>query len=184
MILFSRLYGGGVGKIAFLIRCSEKEAKRFIAEFNANLPGVPEYMRETVDRVRETGVLVNLFGREYPIEKSFAYKAVNYQIQGSSAEIMKRGIVRVDEHLQTAYPGTWSRDEDDYDDYDGSRVVGTVHDELIAEIHRRDHSKQLMREIITLLQKDSHVVPNLPVPLPVGMKWTQTNWSEAQEISL
>jgi hypothetical protein len=41
-----------------------------------------------------------------------------------------------------------------------------------------------MREIIEIMQMDSHVVPNLPVPLPVGMKWTSTNWSEAKEISL
>ena len=184
MILFSRLYGGGVAKIAFLIRCSQKEAKRFIAEFNNNLPGVREYMNETIGRVRDTGVLVNLFGREYPIDKAFAYKAVNYQIQGSSAEIMKRAIVRVDEHLVQNYPGVWSRDEDGNDDYLGSRVIGTVHDELISEIHPDDHSKRLMREMIALMQRDSHVVPNLPVPLPVGMKWTQTNWSDAKEISL
>jgi DNA polymerase I-like protein with 3'-5' exonuclease and polymerase domains len=184
MILFSRLYGGGVGKIAFLIRCTLKEAKRFIAEFNENLPGVKEYMNETVGRVRDTGVLVNLFGREYPIDKSFAYKAVNYQIQGSSAEIMKRAIVRTNEHLVTNYPGIWTRDDAGIENYEGSHVVGTVHDEEILEIHRDDHSKRLMRELIQIMQMDSHVVPNLPIPLPVGMKWTQTNWSEAKEISL
>lgn len=184
MILFSRLYGGGVEKIAFLIRCTKREAKRFIAEFNTNLPGVKTYMDDTIQRVRDTGVLVNLFGREYPIDRNLAYKAVNYQIQGSSAEIMKRAIVRVDEHLVKSYPGTWTRDEEGYEDYLGSRVIGTVHDELISEIHKHDHSKRLMREIISLMQRDSHVVPNLPVPLPVGMKWTTTNWSEAKEIAL
>lgn len=184
MILFSRLYGGGVAKIAFLIRCSEKEAKRFIKEFNENLPGVKAYMRDTIDRVRDTGMLINLFGREYPIDKNFAYKAVNYQIQGSSAEIMKRATVRVNDHLLAKYPGAWIYDDDRNEEYQGSHVAGTVHDELISEIHPDDHSKQLMREIVHLMQKDSHVIPNLPVPLPVGMKWTKTNWSEAKEISL
>ena len=184
MILFSRLYGGGVAKIAFLIRCTTREAQRFIEEFNENLPGVKDYMDETVQKVRDTGVLINLFGREYPIDRNFAYKAVNYQIQGSSAEIMKRSIVRVNNHLVENYPGEWSYDENDCEDYDGSHVIGTVHDELIAQVHPDDHSKRLMREIIVLMQRDSHVVPNLPVPLPVGMKWTQTNWSDAQEISL
>src|SRR5690606_20948048 len=33
MILFSRLYGGGIGKVAFLIRCSLEEAENFVNDF-------------------------------------------------------------------------------------------------------------------------------------------------------
>jgi len=183
-LLFTRFYGGGIDKVAQLIRCTRKEAVKFIEEFNENLPGVEAYMDETVQRVRDTGVLVNLFGREYHIDRHFAYKAVNYQIQGSSAEIMKRAIVRVNDHLTTAYPGEWTRDPYDNDEYLGSHVIGTVHDQLLAEIHPDDHSKRLMREIIRLMQADSHVIPNLPVPLPVKMEWSHSSWPDAEEISL
>lgn len=183
-ILFSRLYGGGIDKIAQLIRCSRRDAERFIEEFNENLPGVKEYMDDTIDGVRETGVLVNLFGREYPIEKSFAYKSVNYMVQGTSAEIMKRAIVRVDEHLHVNYPGEWTRDANRNREYLGSHVIGTVHDQLLAEIHPEDHSRRLMREIIHLMQVDSNKIPNLTVPLPVKMEWTNTSWPEAKEISV
>jgi len=170
MILFSKLFGGGLGKIAELIRCPESQAREFVRDFETRLPGVRRYMDDLVTQVRKDGILVNLFGREYPIEPDRAYKAVNYMVQGSAAEVMKRAIVRVDRHLRLYYPG--------------SCVVGTVHDELIAEIKRKHHSKQLMREIIELMQIDSHHVPNLPVPLPVGMKWTHSNWHMAQEIDL
>jgi len=183
-LLFSRLYGGGIDKIAQLIRCTRKEAIRFISQFNENLPGVAEYMANTVQTCRDTGVLVNLFGREYQIDRSKAYKAVNYQIQGSSAEVMKRAIVRVNEHLTTKYPGEWAEDPDGNDEYLGSHVIATVHDSMLAEIHPDDHSKRLMREMIELMQVDSHVVPNLHVPLPVKMEWTNSSWPEAQEISL
>lgn len=183
MILFSRLYGGGVGKIAFLIRCSMEEAHQFIDEFNDNLPGVKDYMDRTVQRVRDTGMLINLFGREYPIDPRFAYKAVNYQIQGSSAEIMKRATVRVNRHLTLNYPGTW-RWQGDIEEYTGSHVVGTVHDQLISEVHPDDHSLQLMREMVSIMQMDSNKVPNLTVPLPVGMAYTTTNWSNAKDIDL
>jgi DNA polymerase-1 len=170
MILFSRLYGGGVGKIAFLIRCSEDEAVEFIDEFNDNLPGVKTYMDSLVEEVRESGRLINLFGREYPIERERAYKAVNYMIQGSCSEIMKRALVRIDRYLSAEFPRSY--------------VVGSVHDEAIQEIHVEDHSRQLMRSIVALMQKDSHYVPNLTRPLPVGMKITRTNWSEAKEVNL
>jgi DNA polymerase I-like protein with 3'-5' exonuclease and polymerase domains len=169
MILFSRLYGGGIGKIAFLIRCEMSEAAEFVDQFNENLPGVKRFMDRTVQEVRETGMLINLFGREYEIDRQKAYKAVNYYVQGSSAEIMKRAIVRVDEHLREEHPGSY--------------VVGTVHDELIAEIHEAHHSSALMKNIIHLMQADSKRIPNLPIPLPVGMKYTRTDWSHAKEVS-
>jgi len=169
MILFSRLYGGGIGKVAFLIRCSMEEAAEFVDQFNENLPGVKRYMDRLVEEVRETGMLINLFGREYEIDRQKAYKAVNYMVQGSSAEIMKRAVVRVDAMLRQ--------------DYAGSYVVGTVHDELISEIAEMHHSAQLMMKIIRLMQADSKRIPNLPIPLPVGMKYTQTDWSHAKEVS-
>jgi len=169
MILFSRLYGGGIGKVAFLIRCSMEEAAEFVDQFNANLPGVKRYMDRLVEEVRESGMLINLFGREYEIDRHKAYKAVNYMVQGSSAEIMKRSIVRVDNFLRA--------------DYSGSYVVGTVHDELISEIYEGHHSAQLMSKIIKLMQVDSHRIPNLQIPLPVGMKYTRTDWSHAKEVA-
>jgi DNA polymerase I-like protein with 3'-5' exonuclease and polymerase domains len=170
MILFSKLFGGGLAKIAELIRCPEAQAREFVRDFETRLPGVRRYMDNLVTQVRQDGILVNLFGREYPIESDRAYKAVNYMVQGSAAEIMKRGTVRVDRHLRAHYPG--------------SCVVGTVHDEMIAEIKREHHSRQLMREMIALMQEDSHYVPNLPVLLPVKMNWTHSNWHMAQEIDL
>jgi DNA polymerase I-like protein with 3'-5' exonuclease and polymerase domains len=170
MILFSRLYGGGIGKIAFLIRCSMEEAAEFVDQFNENLPGVKRFMDRTVQEVRETGTLINLFGREYDIDRQKAYKAVNYYVQGSSADIMKRAVVRVDEYLREEHPGSY--------------VIGTVHDELLAEIHRDHHSAGLMSKVISLMQMDSKKVPNLPIPLPVGMKYTHTDWSHAKEVAI
>lgn len=168
MILFSRLYGGGIKKVQQLIRCTLEEAEEFVFHFNENLPGVQNYMRRLVDEVRESGLLINLFGREYQIERDKAYKAVNYMVQGSAAEVMKRAIVRVDQYLRQ--------------NYDRAYVVGSVHDELLAELHESHHSASLMRTIIRLMQKDSDRVPNLTVPLPVGMKYTRTHWSEAKEV--
>lgn len=169
MILFSRLYGGGIGKVAFLIRCSMSEAEEFVNDFNENLPGVAEYMRRVVEEVEDTGVLVNLFGREYKFDRRFAYKAVNYMVQGSSAEILKRALVRIDEYLR--------------EHYSRSHLVGNVHDEIICEVHWQDHSATLMRQVVKLMQKDSKYIPNLPVPLPVGMKMTSSCWHESKEVS-
>lgn len=169
MILFSRLYGGGIGKVAFLIRCSLAEAEEFVDEFNKNLPGVKDYMERTIEEVRETGLLTNLFGRQYEIEKRFAYKAVNYMVQGSSADILKRALVRIDEYLRA--------------NYERSFLIGNVHDEILTEVHRDEHSAFLMRKIVKMMQADSKFIPNLPVPLPVGFKITSTSWNDAKEVT-
>lgn len=170
MILFSRFFGGGVGKVAELIRCPMNQAKQFVDDFNRSLPGVPRYIDRLSNKIAREGILVNLFGREYPIERDRAYKGVNYMVQGSAAEIMKRALVRVDELFEKEMPE--------------NHVVGTVHDELVNEIHPKWHSKWLMREIIKLMQVDSHYVPGMNVPLPVGMKYTNTAWTYAKKVRL
>lgn len=170
MILFSKLYGGGVGKIASLIRCSTEEAWQFLVDFDEKLPGVRRYMDDLIDSVTRTGMLTNLFGRQYPISRNKAYRAVNYMVQGSAAEVMKRALVRLDKLCKIP---RWKH----------VRLVGTVHDEAILELPIKVDSPELRAEVIRLMQVDSHYVPNLPRPLPVSMKLTYTNWSEAKEVA-
>jgi DNA polymerase-1 len=165
MILFSKFYGGGLDKIAFLIRCDRKQAAEFVNDFDNRLPGVNRYIKRLSNKVRREGLLINLFGREYPIEPNFAYRGVNYMIQGSAAEVIKRAMIRI------------------ADIHPKLRMMGQLHDELFLELPERLHSKSLMREIQSAAQADSSKC-GIPVPLPIGFKMTKTNWSEAKEVEL
>jgi DNA polymerase-1 len=132
------------------------QAKVFIETYETNLPGVPEFMSRLMTQASREGTILNPFGREYAFEPDFAYKAVNYLIQGTAADVMKNALIHVDEMLQRK----WN---------DEPRLLLTIHDEIIVEVPKWLHSKRLMTDIIRAMQKDQHKL-KLPVPLPVEMK--------------
>lgn len=167
MILFSKFYGGGIDKIAELIRCSREEAEQFNSDFNQGMPEVLRYTKRLSNQVRRDGHLDNLFGRRYPIDPNLAYRSVNYMIQGSAAEVIKRAMIRIDRLTQKKYRRV--------------RLVGTLHDELFIELPINHHSPDLVSDLKCAMQKDSKLV-GLPVPLPVTFKLVKTNWSEAEEL--
>ena len=173
-ILFSRMYGGGnrmVGKIAFMMRKGLAAGKEFIRQFDDAMPGIKTFIATTVENVEDTGLMINCFGREYHLNPKWAYKSVNYAVQGSAADVLKRATVRIDRLLKKKYPR--------------SHLIGSIHDEFVLEIHLEDHSPKLMREVMRCMQADSHMIPNLPshIPLPVALKITTTTWNEARDVT-
>ncbi len=167
LLMFCKLYGGGAKKVAYLTDSSVDDAKTFIDDFNEKLPGVSRFMNQMVNKASREGRIQNPFGRYYYIDPNFAYKAVNYLVQGSSADILKRSMIRIHNLFQERWKGC--------------QILLTLHDELIMEIPKEYHSKQLMREIITEMQRDSAQV-KVPVPLPVGMKIAEKRWAFTKEI--
>lgn len=167
LLMFCKLYGGGANKVAYLTDSTRHEAQEFIDDFNLRLPGVERFMNQMVNKAVREGRIENPFGRYYYIKPNFAYKAVNYLVQGSSADILKRSMIRIHELFQERWKGC--------------SILLTLHDELVMEIPLEYHSKQLMREIIEEMQQDSALV-KVPVPLPVGMKIAPERWAKTIEI--
>ena len=168
LIFFSRLYGGGVDKLATLINCSRSEAKTFANEFNANLPGVRKYMDRLINQVTREGILINGFGREYPIDTNYAYKAVNWNIQGTAADVMKRAFNRTDAMLRERWDGTW--------------LSATVHDELFVDLPIEYHSMRLINDVTREMQRDSSHL-GIPVPLPVDVKIVRRHLLEGRKVA-
>lgn len=167
LLMFCKLYGGGVKKVAYLTDATEAEARQFVQDFDSRLPGVNLFMNRMVNRVRREGKILNPFGRTYYIDANFSYKAVNYLVQGTSADILKNAMIRIDKLFRKRWKGC--------------HILLTLHDELVLEVPLEYHSKQLMREIIYEMQRDSALV-SVPVPLPVGMKIAKHRWSDTKEI--
>lgn len=180
LLMFCKIYGGGVKKIAFLLECykeinGKKEldletAQKFVDQYDQELPGVSRYMKRMINMVRREGKIVNPFGRHYYIIPDRAYCAVNYMIQGTCADIMKRAMINVDD----LFTNRWK----------DSHILITLHDELICEVSRKYHSKKLMREMVTALQGNFHTVLGIPKPLPVSMEITEDRWMTTKEIAL
>lgn len=166
LVMFCKLYGGGAKKVAFLLHTSLQEAERFVAMFDAKLPDVIRFMRRTINQARKEGCVVNPYGRVTTVDAGYEYRAVNYRVQGTAADIVKCAMLEVDTVLQ-AWPG--------------SETILQIHDELILEIPLKHHSKKLMREIIAAMQEPTRRL-GLPYLLPVTMKTASARWSKTREL--
>lgn len=160
---FSWTYGGGKKKISLQLGCSEEEAGVFREKLNNQLPKLQKYMEIKSSESRNNGFIRGPFGRKYAVDPDFCYRAFNYDIQGVAAEIIKRVMILLAKKFDERYEGT--------------KVLLTLHDELIIEVPLRHHSKRLMREIISWMQVYSERA-GVRVPLPVSMKMVKSNWSK------
>lgn len=177
LIMFGKLYGGGVGsrerpgRMTKLLQMPFDQAKEFIDSFEEQFSSVALFMRRLTRKATAEGEAWNLYGRKYKLERDWAYKVVNYLVQGTAADLLKVATMRIDWMLERRWP------------HPRLGLLNTIHDELIIEVPYTLHSKRLMREIIWVMQMDSTRV-GIPVPLPVGMKVAVKRWSHTRDIDM
>lgn len=167
LVVFCKFYGGGIDKIAYLCKSSRSEAAKFVFELDTRFPAISRFIKRMSNRATADGKIVNPMGRTYFIPEERSYRAVNYLVQGTCADILKESMVRIDKSFQTKWKGC-------------SQIL-TLHDELALEIPLKYHSLKLMREIIEMMQDDSKEI-GCPIPLPVGMKIAKHNWAKTIKI--
>lgn len=169
--MFLKQYGGTAKAGAALFGCSRSEAQDIIDEFDRRLPGVSDYVERKTRFAEKAGMIENVFGRRYYLDSRFAYKAVNYDVQGPCADMIKRAICRIGPILR--FKKEWE-----------AKLVLTIHDELVVEVSERAdklYRRKIIDAVKTEMQRDSKKV-DLPVPIPVGCKITSTTWAEAREL--
>ena len=177
LIMFGKLYGGGVGsaekpgRMTKLLQMPFHEAKEFIDGWEADFVEAKLFMKRMSREAERNGEAWNAFGRRYRLERQWAYKVVNYLIQGGCADLLKLAMMRVDWMLTHRY------------NHPQLGLINTIHDELMIEVPYELHSLRLMREIMWVMQMDSHRL-NVPVPLPVGMKVATKRWSHTKAIAI
>lgn len=120
-INFGLIYGIGKKRLAHNMGVDLESAIQYRADYFIRMPKAEQFI-ETVKNVAEArGYVRNRFWRRYWIEDHRVYVAVNYLVQGTSADIMKNRMVAIARYIET----------------NGlkSRMVLQVHDELIFEVH-------------------------------------------------
>ena len=130
-INFSILYGISRWGLAGRMGTTADEAQALIDRYFERFPGINRYIAETLEKVRETGFTQTLFGRKTHFTRIKSANqaerqgseraAINAPIQGTSADIIKRAMVRMTPALVSAgLPDV--------------RMLLTVHDELVFEL--------------------------------------------------
>lgn len=167
---FCKIYGGGPAKIASMVGCSVNEAKKFIYDYDLRLPAVPRFMGETIKIAKMQGVVTDPYGRDYPVDRGYEYRATNYLVQGTAAGVAKAAMRRVDRLLTTK----WESQAD---------LLLQVHDEFLIEVDV-DVDCQALREDIVRAMSFDHKMLGCPIPFPVGYKVAIERWSVNQEVEV
>ncbi|MBI2123673.1 MAG: hypothetical protein HYU04_00250 [Candidatus Wildermuthbacteria bacterium] len=161
---FGVLYGMGARGFAQSAKIPMDEAQQFIDDYFMRFPKIAAYIEQTKEFVKENGYTETLFGRKryLPDINSFTPQiraaaeraAVNFPIQGSSADIMKMAMVKVFQECES----------------EGCRMLLQIHDELLFEV-ADDIVKESARNIKNIMEEVARLAVSLPVQVKTGLNW-------------
>lgn len=164
MFFFGVLYGIGIKSTAKLLRCTVGEAKAYLAEYHAAIPGLAAYNQKLKDEALANGYIVNHFGRKLAVDRDFVYRCTNYMVQGSAADQVKIGMVKVNDFLENTGLD--------------ARIVLTIHDEVVVEIKEEHCFKWLIRGVRDILAEQY-----FSMPIKVKIDRVKQKWSVKERIA-
>lgn len=172
MLIFAKVYGGGSDAVKNLLYCSLDEARQYLKQFDTAFPRVKQFMLELTNQTAQTGYVITRYGRKLRLDPGFEYRCVNYLVQGTAADMMKDGMLRVAEYLE--------------DTGLDAHMVMTVHDEIVFEIRKEHAYRWLLRGIRDIMQ-DTGIdpqtgQPRLRIPMVVDCAIARKNWEEKRLI--
>ena len=167
-VIFGIVYGISGFGLGENLHISSKEAKEFIDKYYELYPGVKKYMENIIKEAKENGYVKTLFNRirvideihssNFMVRQSGERMALNTPIQGSSADIIKLAMVRINKKFK--------------DNKLNSKLVLQIHDELIFDVINNEKDK-----VIELVKEEMENVIKLSVPLKVSVD-SAKNWYE------
>ena len=151
---------------------SRGDAARYISHYFEVYSGVKEWIDKTIEAAKKDGFVSTFTGRRRalpeltagnPHVRAFAERAaVNTPIQGGSADIIKKAMIRI-----------WGLIKGSQD----VLMLSQVHDELIFEV-----KDQLLAETAALVRREMENAFPLIVPLKAELK-AGKNWSGMRELT-
>jgi DNA polymerase-1 len=141
-----------------MLGVSTSEAANLKKNYFSAIPSIAKFLRRTINYAEDHKRIVNWMGRisRFPLS-SMCYKAPNYLIQGSCADITKTALVNC---------ATFLKDKK-------SRIILTVHDSIVFEIHQSeiDLVEQLKKIMIS-------AYPSKHISLTVSVDYSTKNLAE------
>jgi DNA polymerase I len=151
------------------------EAGQFIDAYFARFPRVLAYQDELLNRVRQKGVVNTILGRRRTFDKSgirpnSTYQqrsqpereAINTEIQGSAADLMKKAMLNVYKRLK--------------EEKLKAKIVLTVHDELVFDVPLKEVSA-----VAAIAREEMAGAMELAVPLKVDVA-AGPNWLDVEDV--
>lgn len=160
-VVYGKLYGAGVDKMALTAGVSKSQMQGVVSGFDNNYPGVKDFQKRIEEqgmrRLKDEGVgyVETSTGRRLPCDSDRVYSLTNYLIQASAAEIFKQNLIKLDNAGLTEY------------------MVVPVHDEIVLDIPKADAS-----EIIAEVRDCMTTTEGWPIPLSADAEGPYDNWGD------
>jgi DNA polymerase-1 len=161
---FLKVYQGGVDALMNALDVSRDVAEKLDKAFYKSFPKIREYQEWVTEHLSQYGYVENLYGRRYYMDDSrFYYRACNYLIQGTCADMVKTFEIKVWEYLTKNNLK--------------SRLVLPIHDELMVavandEMFVIDEVKRIMEDVTDVIKS---------IPMISEPEMSTTNWAEKKE---
>jgi DNA polymerase-1 len=163
---FAVIYGASPFRVAAELGITQVRAAELIKAYLALYPGVRAYLETILEGAREKGYVQTLLGRRryvpdinsrvFQFRQAAEREAANMPVQGTSADVIKLAMLRVDKALA--------------DSGLGARMVLQVHDELLFECPAAE-----VRPLGRLVRAAMESAYPLDVPLRAEVK-SGGNW--------
>ncbi len=174
-INFGIIYGMSSYGMSMGLRIPVEEAQVFIDTFYATYPKIKTYFDNYINQGKKDGFVETILGRrryvfEFPgqkfIDNNMRRVLLNYPIQGSAADLMKKAMIDVYNQIVTKDPEV--------------SLLLQIHDDLVFEI---PDNKKKIAEVVEQVQKIMCNVYPLSVPIEADVKMGK-NWGEMSAVRL
>ncbi len=159
-INFGLMYGRGAKSLSAQLGTDEARGRQLIDEYFANYPKVQRFLQSTANKATRDRTLRTLSGRVRKFGDTVGddrggmrREAMNYPIQGSSADIAKLALVYVRDELE----GT------------DARLINCVHDELVVECPENLASEVGERMKSAMVRAGEVLLKKVPVEVEVAV---------------
>lgn len=159
-MVYATLYGCGIGKLATILECSDKEASTVLNNFYKNTPKLRDLL-EKVKRIASKGYVPSLTGGRIQVRSE--HSALNTLLQGAGASIAKQWCVTAHQQLRRANIP--------------AQQVAIVHDEIQIEVPEQ-YAEQVA-EIMVASAQEAGKILGFRVPVDaeskIGKNWYETH---------
>lgn len=158
---FSLIYGAGQYKadMTYHVKGAYNKIRRRFKQ-------IDRFMVEKHNEARDQGFVTLLGGYRLEVPADGPHKAVNYFVQGSAGWAMAIAMNRVADYFRRSGRG---------------KLIMTIHDELISNIHSQEDHNVIAPKISSLM---SSAGDDIGLKLPVEARLITKNWADEKPLKL
>lgn len=163
-VVYGKLYGAGVAKMALTAGVPEGQMRAVVDAFDDSYPGVKRLQKSIEDigmrrlHAEGQGYVYTKTGRRLPCDDDRVYSLTNYLVQSSAAEVFKMNLIKLDQADLTEL------------------LIVPVHDEIVLQAPKAE-----VEEVMQTVKECMTTTEGWAVPLTAGVDGPFKNWGEKYE---